>query len=70
MGMPAAAFWLLGPILAGASPGQGPAHQKSAWCVSSSKKRTWQARSRLFYTPPTRQPPDVPPGRPLTGSPL
>ena len=28
MGMPAAAFWLLGPILAGAGPEQGPAPEK------------------------------------------
>ena len=28
MGMPAAAFWLLGPILAGASPEQGPAPEE------------------------------------------
>ena len=68
MGMPAAAFWLFGTVIAGVGPGQRPAPEERS-CVSSMKRRTWQAHSRLFYTPPTKHPPDVPPERRSIGSP-
>ena len=68
MGLRVAALWLLaasGSGRHGARPEAGP----EVYRVSSSRKRTWRAHSRLFYTRPTRHPPDAPPGRPTIASP-
>ena len=54
----------------GPAPTQEPGAGRAPGRVSSSRRRTWRARSRLFYTPPTPRPPDVPPGRPSIASPL
>ena len=70
MGMPAAALLALAVNLRRAEPRPGARDSRaSAGRASSSTRRTWQARSILFYTPPTARPPDVPPARPLIGSP-
>ena len=70
MGLNLAVGWLLAVIAAGPAVRSKGRGRPGVCRVSSSKRRTWRARSILFYTPRTQPPLDVPPGRPTIASPL